>query len=81
MKKLHLKTTNFIFKVDIEESDEVNAVEMYDTDEKLISNNFLASDFFFQILLGDTDEEITFITDEMEYNRIEILKEKQNEEN
>lgn len=81
MKKLHLKTANYIFLVDLEESDETTAVEIYDLETKLISNNWLAEGFLFEILCGDTDEEIVFISQEMEYNRIEILKEKEDEKN
>lgn len=70
-------TTNYKFKVDTEESDENAAVKMYDQSGKLISDNFHGANFLYSVLSGEEEEEeITFISPDMEYNRIEILKER-----
>ena len=77
--KKHLATEDYIFYCDTEESDETAAVKMYDTEMNLISDNYFAGEYIWEILAGKTNEVITFISDEMEYNRKEILKEVQEE--
>lgn len=78
--KRHLATKDYIFYCDTEESDETAAVKMYDNEMNLISDNYFAGEYLWEIIAGLTDEKITFISDEMEYNRKEILKEVQEEE-
>lgn len=75
----HLETKNYIFYCDLEEYDEI--AKMYDKEMNLISDNYFAHEFLWEILAGKTDEEIIFISDEMEYNRQEILKEIKEEDN
>lgn len=79
-KELHVKTEDYYFLADTEESDENAAVKMYNSEMNLISDNHFAGEYLWEILAGLTDEKITFISDEMEYNRKEILKEVQEEE-
>lgn len=74
----HLETKNYYFLADLEEGDDNANTKMYDHTGKLISDNYHASQFLYEILAGETDEEITFISDEMKYNQTEILKEKLN---
>lgn len=75
----HLETKNYYFLVDIEEGDENGNTEMYDVKtNKLISDNCHATFYLNDILSGQTDEEITFISEDMKYNQIEMLKEIEN---
>lgn len=72
---LHAVTENYFFFIDAEESDENAAVKMYDKENVLISDNYFACEYLWEILAGMTEEKITFISSEMEYNRQEIVKE------
>ena len=73
MKKLHLKTNQYLFLFDIENTDETSGIEMFDYDGKLISNNFLAYNFLHEILAGDSDQEIVFISKELEIDAAESI--------
>lgn len=73
--KKHLQTENYNFLCDLTESDENAAVKMYDKENVLISDNYFAYGYLWEVLAGMTEEKITFISSEMEYNRQEIAKE------
>lgn len=70
---LHVITADWFFFVNPEESDETAAVKMTDKNLNLISDNFLASDYLFSLLLDDS--EVIAISEEMQYNKTELLKE------
>ena len=70
---LHAITKDYFFFIDTEESDEVNAVKMTDKQLNLISDNWLACDYLFGLLQEDSPE-ILSLSDEMQYNKTELLK-------
>lgn len=74
----HLATKNHYFMVDLMEGDENANTKMYSLDGTLISDNYHANQFLYEILAGETDEEIVLISEEMLYNQKQIQDENNN---
>ena len=73
MKIKHLETENFTFFIDLAESDENAAVEIYNKAGEFVSDNIHAYNFIFRILEGKENEKIIYISDELteQKNRLE----------
>lgn len=74
---LHVITKENYFFCDLTESDETNAVKMTDKALNLISDNCHAANFLFDLLQTDSAE-ITALSEDMKYNRAEMIKEAKN---